>query len=83
MANTTDTWKATWDWAKALYTNELDFYAFFRSIARQIAEREALEELGSSDVWHLIYSAAKSAKDGGKVTNRAELEQAVRDYEGL
>lgn len=83
MTKTTDPWKAAWDWAKALYTNEGDFYAFFRNVARQVAEERGLEEVGSSDVWHLSYEAVKRAQDGGKVTNRAELEQAVRDYQGF
>lgn len=84
-----DEWKAVWDWAKSVWavwdgyeTNPYGMNTFFRSVACHIADREGLEEVGSSDVWHLTFSAAKAAKDKG-VKTRLDLQEAVYDYVGL
>ena len=70
-----DEWKETWDWAVELWGGERDasFRRFFNAVAQKIAEAEAWEELGSSDVWHASYSDVKRLKESGEVTTREEL----------
>lgn len=77
-----DAWKTVWDWAKQVWGDNSDysFEAFFRRQAQRRAEAEGWQELGSSDVWHACFEAVKSALMGKVITNRAELEKAVREY---
>jgi len=76
-------WQQNWDWARDVWGDNSDFSFndFFRDVASQVAEYEGLDELGSSDVWHLNYSCVQAARRDG-VDSRARLEQFVRDYQG-
>jgi hypothetical protein len=76
-----DEWKETWDWAESLWpeSERYEFNSFFRQVARERAEEEGWEELGSSDVWHASYGLVKWAKEKG-VKTREELCQYVRGY---
>ena len=78
-----DTWRETWDWAEAFWgENTSGFYQFFRLIARHVAEYEQLEEVGSSDVWHLSYWAVQYARKDG-VDSAVALMESVADLQGV
>ena len=77
-----DEWKATWDWARSIWTEnegDLGFNWFFRRLASVVAEYEGMEEVGSSDVWHLNYHWVKRAKESGEVTTGDQLRQWMLD----
>ena len=81
--NTHDEWRATWDWAKEVWGEVVnyDFNDFFREVARKIAEAEQWEELGSSDVWCATEWMVRHAKNDG-VTNREALVKRVLELSG-
>jgi len=75
-----DEWKDTWDWAEKVWGDNTDysFHHFFRARAAERARERGLEEMGSSDVWHISYWAVKMLKESGKVTTREQLIQEIR-----
>ena len=77
-------WKETWDWAEKVWGEEegYGFNHFFGAVASIRAEAEDLEEVGSSDVWHLSFYAVIFARKQG-ATTRQGLIDAVLDYQEI
>jgi hypothetical protein len=79
-----DEWKETWDWAEDVWGPDegYGFNRFFGRVASIYAEREDLEEVGSSDVWHISYWAVQDAKKRG-VRTRRKLMETVLDLQDI
>lgn len=80
-----DTWQDTWNWAAGVWGDDSRDYSmnqFFRRVASTIATQLGLEEVGSSDVWHLTYRGVESARKAG-VRTRDALKAHVLDYYGV
>ncbi len=77
--STQDEWKATWDWAEGIWGEDpnREFNSFFRTVASLYAKDNDLEEVGSSDVWHISYWTVEDAKKKGFTTRRELMEQVL------
>ena len=81
---TQDDWKETWDWADGVWGEDEEYglNRFFGTVAAIYAKQEGLEEVGTSDVWHISFGAVCSARKAG-VDSRENLMESVLDYQGV
>ena len=85
MSDYNDDWKATWDWADDLFLRaegKKSCNSFFRSVAREVAERDGWGDCGSSDVWHASYHVVRRARESG-VESAEQLMEYVCDWQGV